>query len=99
MPWRLVQFIVVFILFFLFIMFNLGNKTDINFGFTVIKDVPVFVTAFSSFIFGMVFTLPFILGIKSRAKEKKPPKEGKPDKKAGKPDGNYGGNNGQYGID
>ena len=99
MPWRLVQFIVIFILFFLFIMFNLGNKCDINFGFTVVKDVYVFITAFSSFIFGMLFTLPFIFGSKSRAKEKKPPKEKKPGKKTGVSDGEYGSNSGHYGID
>jgi hypothetical protein len=80
-------------------MFNLGNKCDINFGFTVAKDVHVFITAFSAFIFGMLFTLPFIFGSKSRTKEKKPPKEKKAAKKTGGSDGDYGSNNGHYGID
>jgi len=58
--WRLVVFIILFVAFFLFIVFNLENKTDISFGFTVHKDIPVFVTAFFSFIAGMFCTLPFV---------------------------------------
>ena len=82
-------------------MFNLGDdyKCNINFGFIVAKDVHVFVTAFSAFIVGMLFTLPFIFGGKSRTKDKKPPKEGKPAKKPGGSDGEYGSNSGHYGID
>jgi uncharacterized integral membrane protein len=63
MPWRLIVFIVLFLIFFLFIVFNLENKTDIRFGPTekmVIRDIPVFVTAFFSFIAGMFCTFPFI---------------------------------------
>ena len=60
MPWRLIVFIVLFLVFFLFIVFNLENKTDISFGFTVLKDIPVFITAFFSFIVGMFCTFPFI---------------------------------------
>ena len=68
MPWRLVVFIILFVVFFLFIVFNLENKTDISFGFTVLKDIPVFVTAFSSFIAGMLCAFPFIFGFRARKK-------------------------------
>jgi len=63
MPWRLIVFILLFVVFFLFIVFNLDNKTDIRFGFfknQVIHDIPVFITAFFSFIVGMFCTFPFI---------------------------------------
>ena len=71
MPWRLVGFIFLFVIFFLFIVFNLENKTDIRFGpidKMVIRDIPVFVTAFFSFIAGMFCTFPFILHFRSRKK-------------------------------
>ena len=63
MPWRLIVFIVLFVVFFLFIVFNLENKTDIRFGpieKMVIRDIPVFVTVFFSFIAGMFCTFPFL---------------------------------------
>jgi len=71
MPWRLVVFIVLFVIFFLFIVFNLENKTDIRFGpieKMVIHDIPVFVTAFFSFIAGMFCTFPFLFRSRSRKK-------------------------------
>jgi uncharacterized integral membrane protein len=70
MPWRLIQFIVVFVIFLLFIGFNLENKCDIKFGTDkmVLKDVPVYFTVFCSFIIGMLCTLPFILSLKFRKK-------------------------------
>jgi uncharacterized integral membrane protein len=68
MPWRLIQFIVVFVIFFLFIVFNLENKCDISFGFTKAKDIPVFLTLFSGFFVGMLCTLPFALRFRSRKK-------------------------------
>ena len=98
MPWRLIQFIVIFVLFFFFIMFNLKNTCDISFGFTAIKDLPVFVTVFSSFIIGLFCALPLAVGRKLREKGEKPPKAGKPGKKFGKPDGDFSASNGQYGI-
>jgi len=90
MPWRLVQFIFLFAVFFLFIVFNLENKCSINFGFTMIKDVPVFLTAFSSFFIGMLFTVPFIFAFRSRKKAKAAQEKGllaKASKKHGKDSG------------
>ena len=89
MSWRLIQFIIFFAIIFLFIVFNLGNKCDISFGFTVIKDVPVFLTAFSSFFIGMLCVLPFIFAFRSRKKAKTQEKGllAKASKKKGKKSG------------
>ena len=70
MPWRLIVFIVLFLVFFLFIVFNLDNKTDIRFGPVekmVMRDIPVFVTAFFSFIAGMCCTFPFLFRKRKKA--------------------------------
>jgi len=79
MSWRLIQFIIFFAIIFLFIVFNLGNKCDISFGPTEyfrIKDVPVFLTVFSSFFIGMLCTLPFIFASKARKKAKTAQRKG-----------------------
>jgi len=70
MPKRLIQIIIVFAIFLLFIVFNLEKKCDISFGFAVIKDVPVFLTVFCSIVLGMLSTLPFILSYQLRKKRK-----------------------------
>lgn len=90
MPWRLIQFIIIFTILLVFTAFNLRNNCDINFGFSVIKEVPVYLTAFTAFILGMLCALPFV--IKTRIKsgntvsghDKKPGKPGKPGKTLGK---------------
>jgi uncharacterized integral membrane protein len=71
MPWRLIQFIVFFVIFLVFIGLNLENKCDIRFGTEkmVLRDVPVYFTVFCSFIIGMLCALPFALRFKSRKKE------------------------------
>ena len=79
---RLIGFIVVFAIFLLFVIFNLENKCDINFGFGTVKDVPVFVTVFVSFLAGMICILPFIFKRKGNdtsgdKPEKKSDKKGK----------------------
>ena len=68
MPWRLIVFIVIFALFLVFITFNLENKCDISFGFASLRDVPVFITIFSSFILGFLCTIPLIAMIVNRVK-------------------------------
>ena len=70
MPLRLIGFILVFAVFLAFVAFNLGNTCDISFGFTSFEDVPVFFTVFSSFILGMLCSLPFMLRIRSKRKNK-----------------------------
>jgi uncharacterized integral membrane protein len=99
MPWRLVLFIIIFAIFLVFIMFNLGNTCDINLGFTVFRDVPVFLTAFSAFIGGMLCTLPFVFAARRRKKEKPPQEKKKWGKKPDKPQGDSAAADGQYGID
>jgi uncharacterized integral membrane protein len=61
MPWRLIVFILIFIVLLAFITFNLENKCDISFGFAIIAQAPVFLTVFMSFILGFLSTLPFII--------------------------------------
>ena len=70
MPWKLIQFIIFFVVFLLFIGLNLENKCDIKFGTEkmVLKDVPVYFTVFSSFIIGMLCALPFVLSFRARKK-------------------------------
>jgi len=65
---RLISFIVVFVIFLCFIMFNLPNKCDVSFGFTTIKDVPIFLSALFSFLLGMLVTVPMILFGKKKPK-------------------------------
>jgi len=77
MPWRLIVFIIIFAIFMVFVALNLDNKCDVNFGFTAIKQVPVFITIFTSFALGVFCALPLILHIKKKRKEKIP-KEKKP---------------------
>ena len=99
MPWRLVKFIVIFAVFLLFIGLNIRNKCDISFGFITITDVPVFLTAFSSFFFGMVCAFPFIFGFRARKKAKTMRKEGKRDQKPGRDFTMGQGDGSYYGID
>jgi len=65
---RVISIIVVFVIFLCFIMFNLPNKCDVSFGFTTIKDVPIFLSALSSFVLGMFVTVPIMLFRKKKQK-------------------------------
>jgi uncharacterized integral membrane protein len=84
MPWRLIVVIAIFAVFLAFITFNLENRCDINFWFNMgIKDVPVFLTIFTSFALGLFCTLPITLFYRKKhreisSKEKKPKKGGIP---------------------
>ena len=86
MPWRLIQFIVIFAVVLLFVAFNLPNKCDISFGFTVIEDAPVFFTVFASFFLGMLCSLLFVFGGRSRKKSNSE----KPEEKQGGLRGGFG---------
>jgi uncharacterized integral membrane protein len=106
MPWRLIGFIIIFGIFLVFIAFNLGNKCDISFGSPALtfKEVPVFLTAFSSFVLGMLCTLPFIVGLRLKRKAKagkETPAEKdkkKPGNKGGETGPESGGFSGDYGV-
>jgi uncharacterized integral membrane protein len=77
MPWRLLITIVIFAVFLTFITFNLNNSCDINFGFAVLQDIPVFLTIFLSFALGLFCAFPLLLTLK-RPKKEKPVSESKP---------------------
>ncbi|GHV39554.1 hypothetical protein AGMMS49546_11810 [Spirochaetia bacterium] len=73
MPWRLIGIILLFAVFLIFIGLNLDNRCDIRYWFTQnakIADVPVFITAFASFVLGMLLTIPFIISIRLKKKPK-----------------------------
>jgi uncharacterized integral membrane protein len=80
---RLIGFILVFVVFLTFVVLNLDNKCEISFGFKTIPQVPVFITAFSSFILGMIVAVPLVLALdrKKRPGLQKPPKLHKDDPK------------------
>lgn len=67
--WRLLAFIVVCVLSLVFMVFNLENKSDISFGFLKLNDIPVFLTAFSAFVLGMLFAAPFALFFHTKRKK------------------------------
>jgi uncharacterized integral membrane protein len=107
MPWRLISFIVLFGIFVVFIAFNLGNTCNINLLFHTFSDVPVFLTVLVSYALGMFCSLPFVISLALKKKNKAPKEpslSGKPaaaKKKAGKKiEDAYleGGDNGPYGI-
>jgi uncharacterized integral membrane protein len=65
---RVIVFILVFVFFLAFIILNLENKCDVSFGFTTIKDFPVFISVLSSFALGMLVTVPMMLFRKKKEK-------------------------------
>jgi len=69
--WRLIAFILICAIFLAFVALNLENKSDVSFGFRTFTEIPVFFTAFASFVFGMLFAIPFVLSF--GRKRKKPP--------------------------
>jgi uncharacterized integral membrane protein len=74
MPWRLIGIVLLFVVFLVFIGLNLENHCDIRYWFSEgakIADVPVFITAFSSFVLGMLLTIPFIISFCLKKKPRK----------------------------
>jgi uncharacterized integral membrane protein len=111
--WRLIGFIVVLGIFLVFIGLNLGNRCDICYWFgedRVIKDVPVYLTAFSSFVLGLLVALPVVFMMRRRsdkarkARDERGPKKPLFGKKKETPppglsgDGDFHGENGPYGV-
>ena len=50
---------------------NIGNVTDISFGFAELKNVPVFLSISIAFLAGAVFTLPFAFSVSFANKKKR----------------------------
>ncbi|MDR0399886.1 MAG: hypothetical protein LBH51_02975 [Treponema sp.] len=67
MPWRLVIIILIGAAFLGFIGFNLENRCDVSLGFTVFSQIPVFLTALSAFVLGMVLTLPLVISFRAKS--------------------------------
>jgi uncharacterized integral membrane protein len=65
---RVIVFILVFVFFLAFIVLNLENKCDVSFGFTTIKDFPIFLSVLFSFVLGMFITVPMMLFRKKKPK-------------------------------
>ncbi|MDR2053713.1 MAG: hypothetical protein LBP80_09885 [Treponema sp.] len=109
MPWRLIGFIVLFAVFLVFIGLNLENHSDISFGFAKLPDVPVYLTAFSSFVLGMLWAVPYVISLrfKRKAGQNAADKADKADKKKRSPQKGQAteaeeilpGPGGPYGID
>ncbi|MDR1029805.1 MAG: hypothetical protein LBL76_02925 [Treponema sp.] len=77
MPLRLLGFVIILVVFVLFISLNLENRCDIRFWVTeaaILQNVPVYLTAFSSFIVGILCTFPlmFLFRFKKKKQEKNP---------------------------
>ena len=91
MPLRLLGFIIILVVFLLFITLNLENRCDIRFWVTdtaILREVPVYVTAFSAFVAGMLCAFPvmFLVHFKRKKQEKNPSgnRVVEPKKKGGK---------------
>jgi len=67
--WRLLAFIFICALFLVFVGLNLEHTSDISLGFWTFYEIPVFLTAFSSFLIGMFFAVPFVLSFRRRQKK------------------------------
>jgi uncharacterized integral membrane protein len=76
MPWRLIGFIVLFVVFLVFIGFNLENRCDISFGFFKLSGIPVYLTAFTSFALGMIWAIPYIISFRFKRKPGENTKDG-----------------------
>jgi uncharacterized integral membrane protein len=68
MPWRLIGFILLALVFLAFIGLNLENRCDISFGFYTFSQVPVFLTAFSTLVLGMLLSLPLVISFRSKSR-------------------------------
>jgi tetrahydrodipicolinate N-succinyltransferase len=71
MPWRLIGFVLIGAVFLCFIGFNLENRCDISFGVFIFRQVPVFLTAFSAFVLGMLLALPLVIPFRGRGRRGK----------------------------
>jgi len=56
-----------------FVVVNLENTSDVSIGFRTFAEIPVFLTAFSAFVFGMIFATPFAFSFGKKRKKTAPP--------------------------
>lgn len=83
MPWKLIFFLLLMGVVVFFAGFNLGNASDISFGFHTFHDVPVFLSLAIAFFAGAAVTLPFSFR-KYLSKRARPPKQKKESKRKGR---------------
>lgn len=62
MPWKVIYFLFIVLMFALFAGFNLHNKCNISLIFYEFKDLPVYILNIFSFLVGIILTLPFFWG-------------------------------------
>jgi uncharacterized integral membrane protein len=77
MPWKLLFFIVVLALVVTFVGLNVGNTSDISFGFHSFSEVPIFISLFAAFLLGVLVTLPATLWSSKRGRKTPKVKEKK----------------------
>ena len=65
-PWKMIGFLVLLVLFTAFTALNLGNRSDVNLWVHTFQNVPVFLTGLVAFILGAVLVLPLALRGSSR---------------------------------
>lgn len=66
MPWKLIVYLVILGFILAFVGLNIGNTSDISFGFIVYEDVPVFIGLFAAFFMGALVSLPIAVQSASR---------------------------------
>ena len=66
MPWTVVYFLFIVLLFALFSVFNIRNTCNISFLIYEFKDIPVYTAALFSFILGTILALPFFIKRKNK---------------------------------
>jgi uncharacterized integral membrane protein len=69
MPWKLIGFIAICIVFVVFSGLNV-QKIQVSFGIVTLSDVPLFVTLIVSFILGSIITIPFVMVSNKRRTKK-----------------------------
>jgi len=62
----LIGFFIIFALFLTFIVLNLDNKSNVNFGFEEFRDVPIYISVFISMFVGMIFSIPFMASFRKK---------------------------------
>ncbi|MDR0554144.1 MAG: hypothetical protein LBG76_05025 [Treponema sp.] len=107
MPWRFLGFIIASGIFLVFIGLNLENRSDVSFGFIKISQAPVYLTVFTSFVLGMLCSLPIVVSVRFRRSKNRGKNSAQPGvKKRGKKEPlkesleeSPHANDGTYGID
>lgn len=66
MPWKLILYVIVLGVVLAFVGLNIGNQSDISFGFVVYENVPIFLSLFGAFFVGIVVALPIAVHTASR---------------------------------